>query len=131
MMYMVSWVSDNEKKFELSDSWSEALEVCMMANESPQISNWWLSLVADSDKVNHTPDAQDMEKDLDVNADWFNAVASLLPEDLPKSQIMATLFTLANRYWSEKEMMVGFAMMSNILGEMTEAQEQATWETKH
>lgn len=115
-MYQISWFKTedgkvSEKDWITFDTWEEMEKhLSILPNE-----NVIMSMVCRENF--DLPDDQ-LEK-----AAWFDTMMGLFPKELSDSEIMATIMSIAQKYWTSKDMQMAAGMMlkaskENWLGEL-------------
>jgi hypothetical protein len=131
-MYQISWIEENqEHQYHLLDTWEEVKKYKTWLNKNGDygkniIKSFTVSMVLEQeDGYVKGP----IEFNDDEMAVWFDNLSTLLPKQLRRDEINATLLNFASQYMNTEEMQKTFSILGKML-KRTDINETSTTRCK-
>jgi hypothetical protein len=131
-MYQISWIEENqEHQYYLLDTWEEVKKYKTWLNKNGDygkniIKSFTVSMVLEQeDGYVKGP----IEFNDDEMAVWFDNLSTLLPKQLRRDEINATLLNFASQYMNTEEMQKTFSILGKML-KRTDINETSTTRCK-
>tara|TARA_R110000822_G_scaffold824_4_gene3646 strand:- start:577 stop:984 length:408 start_codon:yes stop_codon:yes gene_type:complete len=131
-MYQISWIEENkDHQYYLLDTWEEVKKYKTWLNKNGDygkniIKSFTVSMVLEQeDGYVSGP----IEFNDDEMAVWFDNLSTLLPKQLRREEINATLLNVASQYMNTEEMQKTFSILGKML-KRTDINETSTTRCK-